>query len=44
MRSYSIQLEGSDKSFTYITDESPENIADAVFERFRVIPVKIVQL
>lgn len=44
MRAYMIQLPGSDRAFTYITDEPPEAVADAIAERFRLVPVKVVAL
>ena len=43
MRAYQVTIPGY-KAFTIITDEPPENIPAAIFERFGVEPVSVVAL
>lgn len=44
MKAYSITLPNSDRAFTFLTDEPPEAVADAIAERFRQVPVRVVAL
>ena len=43
MKAYKVTLK-SGKAFSYITDEKPDNLANAIFERFREYPEKIEKL
>lgn len=43
MKAYKVTLK-SGKAFSYITDEKPENLPAAIFERFREYPEKIEKL
>lgn len=43
MKSYKIQLD-KDTAFTCITDEVPDKVAAAIFERFRVMPLSVTAL
>lgn len=43
MRSYRIQLT-ENQAFTCITDEAPEDVADAIYERFLRYPLAVTAL
>jgi len=43
MKSYKITMQ-TGLSFAYITEEKPENIAAAIFERLRAWPVEVLAL
>jgi hypothetical protein len=43
MKSYKITMQKG-LPFAYITEENPENIAAAIFERFRAWPVEVLAL
>lgn len=41
MRRYTIKLPDYERPFPYITDVSPDEVADAIWERFGVYPVSV---
>lgn len=43
MKSYRIQLTEK-QAFTCITDEAPDKVAEAIYERFRVYPLAVTAL
>ena len=43
MRSYKIQLT-ENQAFICITDEAPDKVADAIYERFRVYQLAVTAL
>lgn len=43
MKAYKITMQAG-LSFAYITEEDADNIAAAIFERFRAWPVEVVKL
>lgn len=43
MKAYKITMQ-TGLSFAYITEEDADNIAAAIFERFRAWPVEVVKL
>lgn len=43
MKSYRIQLTEK-QAFTCITDEAPDAVADAIYERFRIAPLSVTAL
>lgn len=43
MRSYKIHLTEK-QAFTCITDEAPDKVADAIYERFRAYPLAVTAL
>ena len=43
MKSYAITLPSGQK-FTIVTDTPADEVAEAIFERFRVVPVSVVDL
>lgn len=38
MRKYTIKLPGYPRPFPYIADISPEEVEEAIFQRFRIFP------
>ena len=44
MQAYKVLLPGYERSFTYITAEPLNDIADCIFERFGVYPLEIIKL
>ena len=42
MRRYTVKLPGYERPFPYITDVEPDEVADAIWERFGVWPERVV--
>lgn len=42
MKAYSVRLVGQEHSFAYLTEENEADLHEAIFERFRLYAVEVI--